>query len=232
MGGGAAAVPAPEPDAILGASLLQWVRSDVVTVTDAVDVWPDQSGAGLDYTGSLTARFSYSATGGPNNLPYLESDGTNDVMSSSLNLPAPATTPTLIFGCIYQVSWASGDSLCGGTASNDFRIFQLTATPGLGMNNNASVNLNNGAPIGGWKWFLAYFTDTTSDYLTLGSSTVTGGDAGGSGSTGRQLGAQAGANFIAARYAEIGYADRDLTAGELTQMQTYAAARYGASVLA
>ena len=77
---------------------------------------------------------------------------------------------------------------------------------------------------------MAYWTNSTSDYLTIGSTNVTGVNTGNQAdaSAARHLGRNpGGTTFTAITVAEIVYANSD---AQLAALDTYGLARYGAGL--
>ena len=230
------------PLSILGgpSTVLQWVRSDLgITLNGStVSAWADQSGNGNDYSqGTAAKQPTYNATGGANNTPYLLFDGTDDeLIDSGLNLPAPGTTPTYIWAVIYQVIWTLNRVVLGHNVTdgvNDHLVFQSAATPNISLNNATTAEENAGLAVVTWGRLEAGFTNSTSDFLKLIATNVTGTNAGNNASTGRRIAksANTGLGFGNLRVAELLYANRIPSAAERTSLDAYCTARYGAGLV-
>jgi hypothetical protein len=233
FGGGGAV---PEPDAILGASILQWVRGDqgISESSGRISAWNDISGNGLHYSqGTGGAQPLYDATGGPNGLPIVRVDSNARFMTSALNLAEPGTTATTIWMVARQIGWVLGWRLCDGGGGGATHIIRqgATATPDLNQFNASHVNTNSALTINSWGRVEAYFSNSTGDYLKALSTSVTGASAGNSSSTGRSIGSGSGTSSAVFDIAELIYINRALTAGEKTQLDAYCTARYGAGLV-
>ncbi len=173
------------------ATLLQFVQGDRgITVATGVSAWADQSGAGKDYTQATAAwQPVYNATG-LNGHGTVTTDGTDDFLTSSLALPAPATTPSEWYGVIRQVTWILNGRIFGGS-NNIISLYSHSSTPNLRAYAGLSGAQNNGAAVGSWVRGNALFSSSSAnDFLKLGSVSSTGlsfGSAAGGGTT-RTLG--------------------------------------------
>jgi hypothetical protein len=231
FGGGGAV---PEPDAILGSAILQWVRADrgITESSLRISAWNDISGAAKHYTQATADNQPlYDATGGPNGTPIVRLDSTARKMNASLALPAPGTTPTTIWAVMRQNTWTVNNQFVT-SPDNRLLIRQRTATPTIAQFNVADANGNVGAALGSWVRMEAYFSNSTSDYLKLLATTATGANAGaGLADTSRTLGGNATGASADADFAELLYVNRALTAGEKTALDAYCTARYGAGLV-
>jgi len=224
----AAAAASDTPLTILGSALLQYSRADVGTAAS----WTDQTGNGRHYVqGTGSAQPTLNATGGPNSTPCFDLDGTDDFWQiTGFALPDPTTTPTLVFFVLKQNSWTGGDRIFGDSAGFRHVLYTTGASPQMRITATVDGPVNGAAAIGAWVFGLAYFSDSTSDYLQLKATKVTGTNVASAAGTNRQLGCSGSASFGHFSIAEIGHVNRDLTGGELTQMQTYITARYGSGL--
>lgn len=118
---------------------------------------------------------SYSLTG-LNGLPFLSGDGTSTMlMNTSVALAAPGTTPVFVWGVMRIDTWANNRVLFGGQGlQNAFLARLSTSTPQARAFNGSNGGLNGGATIGQWFRFEAYYSNSASDYLKIGASSVTG----------------------------------------------------------
>lgn len=137
--------------------------------------WIDQSAAGHDAvqaTAGLQPTAQVAALNGRDTVRF---DGIDDCMViDTWDPPAPGTTPSFFWGVIKQISWTSADSVyCGNNASR-LRLLQSTSSPNLVGTNGIGSSLNNGAAIGSWVRLEHLFNNSTTDYLKLGSVSVTG----------------------------------------------------------
>lgn len=222
------ASPPSTPLTILGAAVLQWSRGDVGTNSS----WTDQSGNGRHYTQAVgAAQPTFDATGGPNSTPIFTFDGTSDFMQATgFALPDPGTTPTLMYAVLRQNGWTATRRIFGDSAGFRLVLYQNATTPRLRMTAGVDCPENAAATIASWVRLICYFSDTTSDYLTIKGTTVTGTSAASAAGVDRQLGASAGINFASFSIAELVHVNRNLTGPELTAMDAMVTARYGAGL--
>lgn len=223
------------PLTILGSALLQWHRADQgVTIATGVSQWNDLTANGRNSTqGTGAAQPAFDASGGPNGTPFLNFDGTDDFLQSTgFALPDPTTTPSLCFLVFRQDGWTAGDRIFGDSGGFRLVLYQNPgAAPFLRITATVDGVANNGAAIGTWVFGLAYFSDTTADYLQLkGGAKATGTSVASLGGINRQIGCSGSASFCDFSLAEYGWVNRDLTAPELAQMVAYIDARYGAGL--
>jgi hypothetical protein len=153
-------------------------------VTDAgggaVSAITDQSGAGHNISqGTAGSRPIVSATSGPNgNTHGITHDGTDDNLpTSSFDIAAPATTAFYEFLVFKQVTWTSLDRITSRPGGN-MQLRQAGTTPAVTMNNTTGANSNTAATLNSWFRLEAGFTGSTSDFLKIGSTNVTGASAG------------------------------------------------------
>jgi len=214
-----------------------WLRADLgITfgTGSGVATWADQGANGYHATAaSSTVEPTRSASGGPNSTPYLEGDGTDDVMVvGGWDPPAPGTTPIVVYCICYAVSNATNDVFYCGNASTTLAFNQGGGTNIRTRNSTAAntVAMANGT----WFRTLVHFSASTSDYVKVGSTTATGTSTGGNNATNFHLFgcATTGLGFIAGRIAEIGaWTGGDLSGTEKTDLDTYTTGRYGAGLV-
>lgn len=114
---------------------------------------------------------------GVNSRPKITFDGVDDVLIDSvLDLPAPGTTPIFAWGIINQITWAASKAVWGaGSVGSVAQITGLTSTPNLvSYAGVATGPLNNGAALGSPVRVEQFHNNNTTDYLKLGSVSVTG----------------------------------------------------------
>jgi hypothetical protein len=229
-GGGARSVAAPSassPSALWGARDLEELYATGAYVSHtagAADVWTDTAPAPHNYTASLTARPAYTAADGSlGSLGYITGDGSNDVMTSTLDIPAPATTPTFHAMLIRQDSWTDLDRIMAGTGVGGVHLFyQRPITPFISMLNGASaeVNTNPASALATWQLVMAQFSGSQFDWLQVGNTRVSGLSAGNSVTTGRKLFG----DISAGRFSNIKLAHKLAVSGLVTdsELATYA----------
>lgn len=234
IGGGAAAFTGT-PDTIL-VTMLQWVRADLgVTIDTGVSVWADQSGNGADYaqaTGTAQPAVTV-ADVSLNGQDTITFDGTSDFLAATLALPAPGTTPTFIWAILRQNAWTITRNIFSDTTATRLLIFQQTAEPGITMASTTQVNNNTAVAVGAWCRLACQFQNSTSDYLKLAATSVTGASANNfAGGGGRRIAINStGSAFCSMSLAELIYFAGVPTAGQLADMDLYATARYGAGLV-
>lgn len=200
----------------------------VTEVGGAVSQWNDNSGFARHATQATelmkpTYAASDAAFGG---FPCITGDGTGDWLSVAWDPPTPGTFPIVFFFVFRQVTWTAGDYLFGG-GNVTLALVQSGATPNMLCANTTSGPGSNGAPVGTAVRGRAFFSNTTSDYLKLGSAAdSTGINTGNVGIAAFQLFSRNGGlgpgNFALAWFgATVG---GDWTAGEKAAMDTWAAA--------
>jgi hypothetical protein len=161
-----------------------YATASVTESGGAVSAVTDQSGAGHSLSqGTAGCRPTYSATSGPNSTPGITHDGadgasTGDFLpTSAFDIAAPATTAFYELLVFKQVAWTNADRITARPGGN-IQIRQAGTTPAITMNNTTGVNSNTAATIGSWFRLEAGFTGSTSDFLKIGSTNVTGASAG------------------------------------------------------
>ncbi len=177
---------------ITSVSVLQACESDVgVTLATGVSQWNDLSGAARHYT-QATGANQPAYTANLAGYPVLTFDGTNDSMTAAgLVLPSPGTTPTYAALVARNNAFTTNRVFLGDTqtGANYPLYFNChTLTPDVYQFNGGS-QINSAMTIGGWFLVELYFSNTTADFIRVGSTNVTGVTAGNLGvSTGRMLG--------------------------------------------
>lgn len=158
----------------------------------------DQSGNTKDYSQASSAKQPI-ITIGLNGKVGLLGDGVDDVLSSTLTLVAPGTTPYTVFLVGRVITWTSGKRIIGSTAAPNGTgsIDMVTATPQLNQTGGAGFgNASNGMVVGSFAALTSYFSGTIADFLRCGSlASVTGTTAGSAASAGRDIYSAGGANF-------------------------------------
>lgn len=209
-----------------------WQSDLGVTLGTGVSAWADQTGNG--YTLSQAAggqQPAYNATG-LNGKPTITFDGTDDFMSNaSLDLPAAPYFYWMVFSA---VSWTVNDTLLASGSNGVGQVLQRGSTPQIGACNNgvSGAYFNTGAVLGSWYRMRVSFTNSTSDYIRIGSTNTTGTNMGTAASA---AGFNLGKNTSAANYANISVAALMVLGGtpsaaELSALDAAVTRFYGASV--
>lgn len=229
--GGSAPLPSPPSSLVTSVPVVGcWVSNLVTQSGGPVTGWPDQSGNGNNLaqnSGSPTYTASDAAFGGQ---PSITFDGVDDDLLGSFAIPAAGTTPRHYWFVINQLGWTSGDCLFGSNAGLTQLVFQNGISPQCKQYSALVTAANGGAPIGTAKRGRALFTNSASDRLVLGSVSITGASAGNNTAANWFLGS-ASINFANFSIAVMLITAGAPNAGELTALDSWATALYGASIL-
>lgn len=206
----------------LGASLLGWWRAetDNVTIETGVSSWTDLSGNGEHLANANTDQQpAFSATGGPNGRGYLEFDGTDDQLNTSVNL-----TGTLHYFMVVlpRISGSGIDTFVVGGAGNAQKI-QLSAANtlkavGAGGANELTAAIDEDV----WHGIEVLFSATGS--IIIDGGTPATGDIAAGAVTGLRLGTNhTSTQPTNCRIAEMFIVSGALTGDDLAGAQAYIA---------
>lgn len=236
IGSGVGVVDASALSFVAPSAVLAYQRADLGVTVDGsnrVSAWADQSGNGKHFTqGTAGLQPLWSPTGGPNSKAAVQLDTTAREMTQALALPAPGTTPTLIWLVWMTDAWSSNSRLVGSeAASTKHLIFATGLTPQLSIYNATQRADNTAGTVGSAFRIEAYFSNSAADRLKIGATSQTGASAGNNASASRILGLNASALTLRGKCMEILYLNRDATAGEKTALDAYVTSRYGAGLV-
>jgi hypothetical protein len=150
-----------------------------------------------------------------------------------LNGTMPNGNGNWVSGIVKTVTWVINRVAWGSNAAPECGdVLTITATPRLGMFNGASTrNSNLGLPAATWGRLEAHYSGVAS-YLKLITTTVADGVSPGvATSTGCALFSTIGAAFGNFAVAERVVCSGKPTAGEITALDAYYTARYGAGLV-
>lgn len=214
--------------------ILGWWRSDLgITQSGTVSQWVDQKNGITLAQGTAGQRPTFSASDANfNGRPSITFDGSDDEIFGTV-----ATGVGVYYWWIFrQISWISNGVLFSNDTGAAGVVYQwgLSVSPNLAMTSQAAhdSNVNGGAPIGQTKRGACYFGNTTADFLQLGATLVSGGDAGNGVATTLYIGGYGGAG-LNGNYAlaEVVLTGGLPTSAERTRLDAYGAVLYGATVL-
>jgi hypothetical protein len=173
------------------ANVLQSVQSDLGVTSSGglVSAWADQSGNNKHYTsiGALQPSVSTGANGFPG-VTFNTASVTQLV--STLNLPAPGTTPTFIWGVFRIIgSVANNGAFLGGDATSMYVRFTNSNT--IDMYNGSFGNAVTPA-LNVFNTFECLFNGSTTSYVKYGTVSNTGSNVGNNPSSNRTLGQNGG----------------------------------------
>lgn len=133
----------------------------------------DQSGNANDL-GNITGtnQPAYAQDPTINGMPAISFDGSNDWLTSVLDLPAP---PLAIYSVFRQDTWTAGHILWAAGIGDSYALSPNTSSPQLLTFNGTLGPLSSGAPVGSWCRGVQRFTNSTSDSLKLGSAAPVSG---------------------------------------------------------
>lgn len=218
-GGGALVTPLT---IITSVTVLQWIRGDLgVTLGTGLAAIGDQSGNSHHFAqGTGAAQPPYTATDATlNNRPSFAGDGSNDTL---LNSTIANGNGIWSSGIVKTVSWTTNRCLYGSNAAPECGdLLTITGTPSLGIYNGAAtVNVNNGLPVGTWGRAELH-NNGASSYLKLRSTLFSGGNPGATSSVGCALFSTIGVAFGNFALAERVVCSGKPTAPEIAALDAY-----------
>lgn len=216
---------------ITSVSVVQWIRGDLgITLATGVSAWADQSGNSHHFaqaTGNQQPLYT-AADATLNNRPTVTGDGANDVLT---NGTLPNGAGLWMSGLIKMVTWVASTATWGGLAGDICDLLPSGVSPTLSQFNGSFANANGGLPVGSWGRVEANYANTAAAYLKLRSTNVGGAAVGAGSGTGCSIFASAGVAFANHAIAERIVCSGLPTPGEITALDAYYTARYGAGLV-
>lgn len=158
------------------------LQSDLGVTLDAtktrVTAWTSQVTTSGSFTLATTSSAEQPAfnASGLNGFPTITFDGINDNLrvEDVWTWPLYNVTNQWTFAVFKQVSWTAGSRLWAGAGWATQKT--ATASPIVNMSLASSGPSNSGAPIGSWVRGEMLSTHSTSNYIKLGATSVSGTD--------------------------------------------------------
>jgi len=150
----------------------------------------DQTGNGFGFS-QATAGFQPVIGVGVNGVPsLLFGSVAATTFTSTLNMPAPGTTPWALAAVFKTTTYVvSGRYIGAASAANIGMIWSSPSTPTLQIFNGSGADSSNQLPVGTWGAVDCGFTNSNADYCRPGTGAgTTGANAGNSAGTGRRIG--------------------------------------------
>ena len=227
-------------DIIPTANVIEYYRTNNVTqASNIVSAWPDQSGKTSGGSqGTSSKRPAYVASDPIfNNQPSIKGDGVDDHLTFATGIPFPGTTPSywFIVAAINTVPGSYG-IVCGGN-TNFFDVLGInngTINNAIMRANTPTTSNNNGfGSAGVAKVVESYQSNSTSDFLQIGSVLVSGTNTGNQqDGSGWGLFSHGGtSNFINSSVALILRCNVLPSTNQRNALKAYAASLYGGGVL-
>lgn len=224
-GGGAAAF---SPTSIAGLKL--WLdASQIVGLNDgdAVATWSDLSGNALGVTQSIASRRPTYQTNEINSLPAVQFDGSDDFLANLVGTLTEKNGCTIL--AVFKANVANANNCLITKGPNDVAFLQWPTT-GLGLAKSGVAWMVNEGTIGSSAWQIASATYDGSTAKVFRANIELNSAAYSSAlladNTGFVMGLD-GASYFSGYLAELIVYNREVTGGERTQLQAYAAAKYG-----
>ncbi len=209
-----------------------WLRADLgVTVATGVSHWVSQEGNSYDFAqataGAQPARTATDSS--LNNQTSITADGVDDSLQHG-SMPMALT----YWRCSVMKlnTWTLNRFLLSEPGGFGKGLALANVSPHVFLSDAGSF-YDNPAPsaLGAWKCYEEQQSNANTDYLTIGSSNVTGSTLGRNVATnGLSIASNAGASNAAASYAEIIITDGIPTPAEKTAIRSMLVARYFASL--
>jgi hypothetical protein len=144
--------------------------------TDGVTAWLDRTGNSRNYTnlGADSTLPLWAIAGGPGGRGAVSGNGTARFISNAnWNPPAPGTTPMYWRAIARLNTWTNGAHLWGGATASRLALVCTTSTPNVAIRNTTASTLV-AMTLSTWFRVEAYYSNSTSDFLKVGATNVTG----------------------------------------------------------
>ena len=205
--------------------------SDTSTITEvggAVSQWDDKSGNGWNVVQATAANQPTSGTRTLNSLNVLDFDG-NDLLDVDFGFGNEITQPNTIFMVVQIDTTATNVQLFDGVDASDRQFFGALAAGGV-WRMSAGTVLSGGSQDQNAHILTVIFNGASSS-LDVDSANVLSGNAGANDLGGVTLGATyAAASGLNGAIAEVIVVDGTLTAGEISDTETYLANKWGITI--
>lgn len=229
-------VVSSDPQTIMGANCTaRWKSTNGITIITGVSNWADLIG-GVNLANATGANQpTFSATGGPNDKPYMTYDGSNDSLAATFARSAPGTTPSVIWAVVRQITYTTNDPIFNDVAAHGV-VRQVGTSPAIVIFNGGGANQcsNTAGTLNTWVRIKAEFVNSTSDSLRIistngaAASASSGNNAGTGPLVGRNNAATAFANFD---LVELCFFNAVPSAGQNTDLDAYCTAEYGSGLV-
>lgn len=226
-GGDPNALKLPEASA----TLETFWRADTVSTTGSlIDSATDKSGNGRTASAAGGARPTLVTSGGPNDQPYMEFDGTSDALTTS---SFTISQPLSIMLVMNSDTWTNGERILDGVAADRCVLAQLGASPGHQLYAGSAFACLTNITLAQWNVVMIEFNGASSRIRVNQGSVGASGNPGSTGITdGVTLGAKWGPTaFCDVHIAEARYFSGALSTTDRAYLETYASDRYGITLV-
>lgn len=221
---------------------LTFISADigVTSASSRISKINDQSGANkhaIQATGGAQPLLNVSSLNTHNSWTNVSSRADrlafND--TSALDLPAPGTTPTWMFGVMRMLVDTSGQSFWGATNTTTMRCLRGAALQ-YRQNNGTNGGLAGAIAVNSWYLVRALYSNAVGDYLkfgnvTVGTGTATGNNDPASGAFTLGSGTAAGATASDTEWACFGICNGDPSGAEQTALISWVTGYYSNLVI-
>jgi hypothetical protein len=205
--------------------LQAWYRSDLGITKDGSDLvatWADQSGNGRDLTEATNKPLWVASL--INGHAALRFDGTNDQLTTAAFSVAQ---PLTFFVVVKEVGSTNGDRMLAlGTALASPNLVQR-AGPSLQIQADSADGASVASDTTSYHYYKVIFNGTSSVISKDGGSNQTDVDNFTTGLTLLRLGSDGFSDFSNVEFAEFFLYSSSISGADLTNVNTYLAARYG-----